>query len=101
MREVVDAQKAFGAADAQLKILLSEREGASPMLDSLTNAQSAISGALTVVTLAIGPEGGWTDAEIAAARAARFVEASLGENILRTQTAVIAALSLVRFVIGE
>lgn len=101
MREVVDAQKAFGAADAQLKILLSEREGASPMLDSLTNAQSAISGALTVVTLAIGPEGGWTDAEIAAARAARFVEASLGENILRTETAVIAALSLVRFVIGE
>ncbi|HWF36940.1 MAG TPA: RsmE family RNA methyltransferase [Candidatus Acidoferrales bacterium] len=99
--EAIDSQKAFGAADAPLKILLSEREDASPMLDSLTNALSAISGALTVATLAVGPEGGWTDAEIAAARAAGFVEASLGENILRAETAVIAALSLVRFVIGD
>ncbi len=50
--------------------------------------------------LAFGPEGGWSDEEIAAARAAGLREASLGENILRTETAVIAALAVTRFAIG-
>jgi 16S rRNA (uracil1498-N3)-methyltransferase len=48
--------------------------------------------------LAIGPEGGWTDEEIVAARSAGFAEASLGENILRTETAVLASLAVLRFV---
>ena len=45
------------------------------------------------ISLAIGPEGGWTDEEFAAAEAARFAPASLGGNILRTETAVVAALA--------
>ena len=44
-------------------------------------------------SLAVGPEGGWTDAEFAAAAAAGFREASLGGNILRTETAVVAGLA--------
>ena len=51
--------------------------------------------------LAIGPEGGWTDDEIAAARGSGFAEASLGENILRTETAVIAALAILRFALSD
>jgi 16S rRNA (uracil1498-N3)-methyltransferase len=47
--------------------------------------------------LAIGPEGGWTGEEIEAARASGFAEASLGENILRTETAVLASLSILAF----
>jgi 16S rRNA (uracil1498-N3)-methyltransferase len=47
--------------------------------------------------LAIGPEGGWTDDEIAVGREAGFAEVSLGNRILRTETAVIAALAVVRF----
>ena len=50
--------------------------------------------------LPIGPEGGWTDAEIAAARAAGFLEASLGENILRTETAVLASMAILGFALG-
>ena len=93
MREIIDSQKAFGAADASLRILLSEREDAPLMRDVLSRgAKAAAQDQPASVALAIGPEGGWTDAEIAAARAAGFVEASLGENILRTETAVIAAL---------
>jgi 16S rRNA (uracil1498-N3)-methyltransferase len=53
------------------------------------------------VTLAIGPEGGWTDEEAKAARQAGFVEASLGKNILRTETAVIAALAVINYALGE
>jgi 16S rRNA (uracil1498-N3)-methyltransferase len=51
--------------------------------------------------MAIGPEGGWTDAEFESARAAGFVEASLGHLILRTETAVAAGLASVNFALGE
>ncbi|NJO40499.1 MAG: 16S rRNA (uracil(1498)-N(3))-methyltransferase [Cyanobacteria bacterium CRU_2_1] len=46
-------------------------------------------------TLAIGPEGGWTDAEIEQAIAAGYQPVSLGSRILRAITAPIAALSLI------
>jgi 16S rRNA (uracil1498-N3)-methyltransferase len=51
--------------------------------------------------LAIGPEGGWTDEERDAALKAGFQEASLGQFILRTETAVIAALAALSFALGE
>ena len=50
--------------------------------------------------LAIGPEGGWTDDEFAAARAAGFQEASLGKLILRTETAVVASLAALNFALS-
>jgi len=43
--------------------------------------------------LAIGPEGGWTDAEVEKLEAAGFVRYSLGSRILRTDTATIALLA--------
>jgi 16S rRNA (uracil1498-N3)-methyltransferase len=49
------------------------------------------------VTLAIGPEGGWTEAEFADAKAYGFAEASLGTLILRTETAVTACLAAVNY----
>jgi 16S rRNA (uracil1498-N3)-methyltransferase len=50
--------------------------------------------------LAIGPEGGWTDEEIAAARAEGFREASLGQLILRTETAVVASLAMLNYALA-
>ncbi len=47
------------------------------------------------IILAIGPEGGWTDAELALALQHDFQLVSLGKQILRTITAPIVALSLV------
>jgi 16S rRNA (uracil1498-N3)-methyltransferase len=41
-----------------------------------------------------GPEGGLTDAEDAAARAKGFVALSLGERVLRAETAALSALAL-------
>jgi 16S rRNA (uracil1498-N3)-methyltransferase len=48
------------------------------------------------VTLAIGPEGGLEPSEIAALLAAHFQPVRLGGNILRFETAAVAALAIVR-----
>jgi len=42
---------------------------------------------------AIGPEGGWTEQEIAAARANSWEVATLGSRILRVETAATALCS--------
>ena len=72
-----------------------------PVRISRTHSRSAniLSGAARdpEAILAIGPEGGWTDSEFATARAANFHEASLGNLILRTETAVVAALATLNF----
>jgi 16S rRNA (uracil1498-N3)-methyltransferase len=47
------------------------------------------------ITLAIGPEGGWTDPEVEQAIAANYQPISLGRRILRAVTAPITALSLI------
>ncbi|PPS45054.1 16S rRNA (uracil(1498)-N(3))-methyltransferase [Chroococcidiopsis sp. TS-821] len=49
----------------------------------------------TEMTIAIGPEGGWTTSEIAAAREVGFQLVSLGRRVLRAVTAPIVAMSLV------
>ncbi len=115
MTAPVAPEKAFIQSSAGHKILLSERSDAPTMraaLDGIVGGRSFSSdkrglqdrGALApensgvaTVALAIGPEGGWTDGEIAAAKAAGFLEASLGENILRTETAVLAAMAILGF----
>jgi 16S rRNA (uracil1498-N3)-methyltransferase len=49
------------------------------------------SGLRAPVTLAVGSERGWTDAEIAALRDAGYAARGLGGRILKTETAVLAA----------
>ena len=48
------------------------------------------------IALLVGPEGGWTDAELQAALAAGWVAASLAAGKLRAETAAVAALTLAR-----
>lgn len=45
------------------------------------------------LVLAVGPEGGWTDGEVALLEAKGFVRRSLGPRILRTDTATVALLA--------
>jgi 16S rRNA (uracil1498-N3)-methyltransferase len=92
MEAAVKPAQAFAACTAACKILLSERQDAPSIRKAFAPSSEGRSAAL-----AIGPEGGWTDDEIASARAVGFAEASLGENILRTETAVLASLAILRF----
>ena len=52
------------------------------------------------LALAFGPERGWSNAERAALRGAGFVLAHLGSRVLRTETAVVAAVTLVKARLG-
>lgn len=50
----------------------------------------------TAITLLVGPEGGWTEAEVESAIANGWQPVTLGPGILRAVTAAIVALALVR-----
>jgi len=75
-----DAIKADG-----LKIVAYEG-GVTPFIETITKAQA--------VNIFIGPEGGFTNAEIEAAQSAGAATASLGKNILRVETAAIVCAAL-------
>lgn len=51
--------------------------------------------------LAIGPEGGWSTADMATLAAAGFVGARLGPRVLRTETAGIAAIAALQALAGD
>jgi len=55
---------------------------------------------LQPVTVAIGSERGWSASERSALRAAAFDFAHLGTRVLRTETACVAAVTLVRSKLG-
>ena len=87
-------ETAFHTNNQGFCVLLSESLDAMPLRDLLTGTQSSSA------VLAVGPEGGWTDAEFTAARSAAFQEASLGRLILRTETAVVASLAAINFALS-
>jgi 16S rRNA (uracil1498-N3)-methyltransferase len=55
----------------------------------------------TNISLLIGPEGGFHEDEIQLAKNATFQPLSLGPRILRTETATIAALSILQALAGD
>jgi 16S rRNA (uracil1498-N3)-methyltransferase len=96
LRVPVCPETAFRQSNAALRLFLSERR-ADKSLRAVLRGQLLGESAANSAAIAIGPEGGWTDEEITAACANGFLEASLGENILRTETAVIASLAILQF----
>ena len=101
LRAAAKPKDAFRTVNAQARILLSERSGACAMRDLLEPAAAGSRGhEATTVAIAIGPEGGWTDTEFSACKSCGFAEAALGINILRTETAVCAALAAVQYAFG-
>ncbi|HTU42813.1 MAG TPA: RsmE family RNA methyltransferase [Candidatus Aquilonibacter sp.] len=90
-------------SEATLRIVLNETEEQATLLDVLNDdvlkndppCGERSTSARTDVILAIGPEGGWTEDELQSFRLAEWISASLAENILRTETAAIAATAIV------
>jgi 16S rRNA (uracil1498-N3)-methyltransferase len=86
---------AFARQETAIGLMLSERPEARPLRRVLQDQ------ARDRVVLAIGPEGGWTEAEFQAAGGSGFAEASLGSLILRTETAVTASLAAVNYALEK
>lgn len=79
------------------RILLAERgENRDTLKATLTARQ-----ANQPVLFAIGPEGGWTDAELSRFQRAGFTFASLGQRIMRSETAAMAAMASVVYELGS
>ncbi len=72
--------------EAAVRIFLEEGE-APPLLRALPKR-------LETVAALLGPEGGWTDRERELAAAGGWTAVSLGTNVLRAETAAVAALAL-------
>jgi 16S rRNA (uracil1498-N3)-methyltransferase len=96
LAELIKPESAFTSGKEGLRVMLSERATALPMPKVVQGQRSE------KAILAIGPEGGWTDSEFATGKSSGFLEASLGRFILRTETAVVAALASLNYALdGE
>jgi 16S rRNA (uracil1498-N3)-methyltransferase len=91
---VTRPEQCFAQCKEELKLLLSERQDAPSMRRVLEDQKSSRA------VIAIGPEGGWTDKELESADQSGFKQVSLGKLILRTETAVIAALANLSYALG-
>jgi 16S rRNA (uracil1498-N3)-methyltransferase len=81
----------FAAAtqvEAESRFFFEENPGAAPFLSVISKTES--------VALLVGPEGGWTTHERERAGAAGWTSVSLGRNVLRAETATIAALAVLQ-----
>ncbi len=78
---------------AGLRIVLTETEQQTMLCDVLADSAKEIA-------LAVGPEGGWTEGEIALFQESGWSSASLGPTILRAETAAIAATVIATSALG-
>lgn len=85
----MDLAAAMTAAPAETRIALDNYEGIAPL------HRICVPMARSLV-LAVGPERGWSAAERDLLRQADFQLAGLGHRVLRAETAVVAALSVLK-----
>jgi 16S rRNA (uracil1498-N3)-methyltransferase len=78
------------ALAAGLRVVLSESE-TKLTLKGVVQSHAD----LRDIVLALGPEGGWADDELGLFQEAGWISASLGNTILRAETAAIASLAVV------
>src|ERR1700694_4155142 len=76
-------------APAKHRLLLDELRTGVPLLSAVRNPAAG-----DHVAFLAGPEGGWTDEERDSAYAAGWTAVTLGQQILKTETACLAALSI-------
>jgi 16S rRNA (uracil1498-N3)-methyltransferase len=80
-------ETAIAKADGS-RIVLAEGEREQRLIDLLGSEEN--------LSLAIGPEGGWAESELALFQSNGWKFASLGPTILRAETAAIAAVAIVQ-----
>lgn len=81
--------------EARVVFVFSEKGGA--VVEAALAGTADASG----VTVLVGPEGGWSDAEIGLFTERCVKSVTLGPRILRTETAAIVAMSLIQHALGD
>lgn len=90
------ATAAAGTAKAELKLLLSERGKPVPLREILEGMQKPAR-----IAVAVGPEGGFEPEEADAFSFWGFTAVTLGERIMRTETAALAMASILQYKWGD
>ena len=85
----------------KLEDWLSSREGLSLVLHHRDTQNLNALEKPNLVNLLVGPEGGLTENEIKQAKDNSFISTTLGPRVMRTETAPIAALSIVQWLWGD
>jgi 16S rRNA (uracil1498-N3)-methyltransferase len=99
--ESVRFGEAIASAPGVLLLPYESAGGAAPSVQSALSADIDALFALSEVSVFIGPEGGYESAEVAAAEAAGAAIVTMGERVLRSETAGLVAATLVMQAVGE
>lgn len=81
----------LASADSNLKLILTP-EGSTRFAE-LADSDSC--------DLLIGPEGGFSPEEVKLSQRSNFVEVTMGQRVMRTETAPIAALAILQYRFGD
>jgi 16S rRNA (uracil1498-N3)-methyltransferase len=90
---VSDLEAACAQSDAASLRLLLAPDGELALTAAVRDASN--------ITLAVGPEGGFSDEELALAQRHGFQRCRLGPRVLRAETAPVAALAAIQAVAGD
>lgn len=91
-----DLRELLKLEEGSLKLLLWEGEKEQGLREVIKRTDKPAS-----VAIIIGPEGGLTSAEAKNAAAAGYIPVTLGSRILRTETAGLAAVSILQYTWGD
>lgn len=89
-------QMDLGRFDGSLLLVAAEPPNTNSLKEILSGG-----GTITSIVVAVGPEGGFEADELEQLRQTGFSPFSMGPRILRTQTASLAAFSVLQFVLGD
>lgn len=94
--EPLEVRRFFSGHQATTALLLAERQNAVGLANVPLPALPT-----DTITVIVGPEGGWAEEELSQAMDGQCLAVSLGEHILRADTAAVTALSIVQSRLGR
>ena len=96
VRELIGARDSGEHSFETGAVFVFSQQGGAPIGDALAEAEHPLG-----ITVLIGPEGGWSDDEFSLFATRDVKSVTLGPRVLRTETAAIAAMTLIQHALGD